>query len=134
MRAKMITIAGLALSLLSVPAFGHHSFSMFDQTHLVNLEGTVTEFEWINPHAWLHLSVRDESGDTQIWSFEGGGISNLTAVGWNADSVSSGDQIEIGFHPLKDGGRGGQIRTIVFPDGTELCNGLGYCERLEGTN
>ena len=128
MRVKTIGSVGLLLCLFSVPAFGHHSFSMFDQTLLQNLEGTVIEFEWINPHAWLHVSVTDETGDTQTWSFEGGGISNLTAVGWNADSVSAGDQIEIGFHPLKDGGRGGQIRTVVFPDGTELCNGLGFCE------
>lgn len=128
MRSTTIGIMGVVLSLITFPAFGHHSFSMFDQTQLVSLEGTVTEFEWINPHAWLHVSVTDESGDTQTWSFEGGGISNLTAVGWNADSISAGDQIEIGFHPLKDGGRGGQIRTIVFPDGTELCNGLGFCE------
>ena len=128
MQSKIIGIVGLALSVFSFPTFGHHSFSMFDQTQLVNMEGTVTEFEWINPHAWLHLAVADESGDMQTWSFEGGGISNLTAVGWNADSISAGDQIEIGFHPLKDGGRGGQIRTIVFPDGTELCNGLGFCD------
>lgn len=134
MRIKLVGIAGLALSLFSVSALGHHSFSMFDQTELANLEGTVTEFEWINPHAWLHVSVTDESGDAQIWSFEGGGIGNLTAVGWNADSVSTGDQIEIGFHPLKDGGRGGQIRTIVFPDGSELCNGLGFCDRLRDAN
>ncbi len=134
MYSKTFGIAGLALSLLAVPALGHHSFSMFDATQLVSLSGTVTEFEWINPHAWLHLSVTDESGSSATWSFEGGGISNLTAVGWKADSVAAGDAIEIGFHPLKDGGRGGQIRTIVFSDGRELCNGLGFCDALEDAN
>ena len=134
MHAKAFGIAGLALSLFAVPAFGHHSFSMFDQTQLVSLSGTVTEFEWINPHAWLHVSVADESGSSQTWSFEGGGIGNLTAVGWKADSIAAGNQIEIAFHPLKDGGRGGQIRTIDFSDGTKLCNGLRYCDGPEDAN
>jgi hypothetical protein len=109
---KALGIAGLALSLFAVPALGHHSFAMFDQTQFVNLTGTVT----------------DESGSPQTWSFEGGGPRNLTAAGWRADSVAAGDQIEVGFHPLKDGARGGQIRTLVLSDGTKLCNGARFCE------
>jgi hypothetical protein len=131
MYSKTFGIAGLALSLFAVPAFGHHSFAMFDQTEFVELTGTVTEFEWINPHAWLHISVTNESGNSQTWSFEGGGPRNLAAAGWRADSVVAGDEIEIGFHPLKDGSRGGQIRTIVLSDGTKLCNGGGYCDGPE---
>ena len=99
MYSKAFGIAGLALSLFAVPAFGHHSFSMFDQTQFMNLTGTVTEFEWINPHAWLHVSVTDESGSPETWSFEGGNLGGLARAGWRADSVAAGEQVEIGFNP-----------------------------------
>ena len=123
MYSKTLGFAGLALSLFAVPAFGHHSFSMFDQTQTLRLTGTVAELEWINPHAWLHLTVTDESGGSATWSFEGSSLRTLVGVGWTADAVKAGDQIEIGFHPLKDGARGGQMMTIVFPDGRRLCSG-----------
>jgi hypothetical protein len=128
MYSKTFGIAGLALSLFAVPVFGHHSFSMFDQTQVMNLTGTVTEFEWINPHAWLHVSVTDESGSPETWSFEGGNLGGLAAAGWRADSVAAGEQVEIGFNPMVDGARGGQLRTLVLPDGTKLCNGARFRE------
>lgn len=128
MYAKTLGIAGLALSLFAVPAAGHHSFSMFDQEQFVNLTGTVTDFEWINPHAWLHVSVVDESGNPRAWSFEGGNLRGLAAAGWRADSVAAGDEVGIGFNPMLDGSRGGQLRTLMLPDGTKLCNGARFCE------
>ncbi len=128
MYSKTFGIAGLALSLFAVPAFGHHSFSMFDQTQFMNLTGTVTEFEWINPHAWLHVSVTNESGSAETWSFEGGNLGGLASAGWRADSVAAGEQVEIGFNPMIDGTRGGQLRTLILPDGTKLCNGARFCE------
>ena len=123
MYSKTLGFAGLALSLFAVPAFGHHSFAMFDQTQTISLTGTVTEFEWITPHDWIHLTVTDESGNSATWSFEGSSLSSLVRIGWTADDVKAGDQIEIGFHPLRDGSRGGQIRTVVLPDGKKLCSG-----------
>ena len=134
MYSKTLGFAGLALSLFAVPAFGHHSFAMFDQTQTLSLTGTVTEFEWINPHSWLHVSVTDESGSPATWSFESSGPGNLASTGWKSDSVKAGDQIEIGFHPLKDGARGGQLRTVVLPDGTELCSGAICRERYRANN
>jgi hypothetical protein len=128
MYAKTLSIAGLALSLFAVPALGHHSFSMFDQTQFVKVTGMVTDFEWVNPHTWLHISVTDDSGNQQTWSFEGGAPRNFAAAGWRADSVTAGEQVEIGFNPLRDGSRGGQLRTLVFQDGTKLCNGARFCE------
>ena len=131
MYSKALGIAGLALSLFAVPAFGHHSFAMFDQTQTLSLTGTVMEFEWVNPHSWLHLSIADESGNLETWSFEGSSPRGLTVVGWRADSVKHGDQVEVGFSPLKDGSRGGQLRTIILADGSELCSG-GDCRRRLG--
>ena len=130
MYSTTLGFAGFALSLFAVPAFGHHSFAMFDRTQTLSLTGTVTEFEWVNPHSWLHLTVTDESGSSATWSFEGSSPRGLTVVGWRADSVKSGDQVEVGFSPLKDGSRGGYLRTIILADGTELCSGIECRRRL----
>ncbi len=123
MRFRAHCLASIAFAVYAIPALAHHSFSMFDQTQFVILTGTVTEFEWINPHAWLHLTVTDESGSSATWSFEGSSLRTLVGVGWTADAVKAGDQIKIAFHPLRDGARGGQISTVVLPDGKKLCAG-----------
>ena len=127
MYSKTLGIAGLALSLFAVPALGHHSYSMFDQTQLLNLTGTVTDFEWVNPHSWLHVSVTNESGASETWSFESSSPGGLSREGWRADSVAAGDAIEVEFHPLRDGSRGGQLLVVSHSDGTILCADDDYC-------
>jgi len=127
MYSKTLSIAGLALSLFAVPVFGHHSYAMFDQTQLLNLNGTVTDFEWVNPHSWLHVSITNESGTSETWSFESSSPRGLSAEGWRADSVVAGDAIEVEFHPLRDGSRGGQLLVVARSDGTKLCADGDYC-------
>ncbi len=127
MHTKILGIAGLALSLFAVPALGHHSYSMFDETQLLNLTGTVTDFEWVNPHSWLHVSITNESGASETWSFETSSPGGLSREGWRADSVAAGDAIEVEFHPLRDGSRGGQLLVVSHSDGTKLCADDDYC-------
>jgi hypothetical protein len=127
MYSKALGIAGLALSLFAVPAFGHHSYAMFDQSQLLNFKGTVTDFEWVNPHSWLHVSIETESGTTETWSFETSSPNGLARIGWRADSVASGDEIEVEFHPLRDGSRGGQLLVVARSYGTKLCADGDYC-------
>ena len=127
MHTKILGIAGLALSLFAVPAFGHHSYAMFDQTQLLNFKGTVTDFEWVNPHSWLHVSITNESGTSETWSFETSSPGGLSREGWRADSVAAGDAIEVEFHPLRDGSRGGQLLVVSHSDGTKLCARDNYC-------
>ena len=134
--SKAAGFAGLvvslsAMSLSTIPAFGHHSMAMFDQTQIQSLTGTVTEFEWVNPHSWLHLTVMGESGNPESWSITGGSPRNMSFIGWTADTVKIGDQIEVGFHPARDGSRVGVLSTIILPDGTELCNGAACREKLD---
>jgi hypothetical protein len=117
------------LLLASALVFGvtaaeaHHSFAMFDHAKIIKKTGTVKELEWLNPHSWLHVAVT-ENGKTITWSFEAGSIGQMTTSGWQRDSVKAGDKIEIGFHPLKDGSFGGQVLTVLAPDGKTYCQGL----------
>nr|TFG55054.1 MAG: hypothetical protein E4H34_01260 [Hyphomicrobiales bacterium] len=127
MYSKTLGIAGLALSLFAIPAFGHHSYAMFNNTQLLNLKGTVTDFEWVNPHSWLHVSITNESGTAETLSFASSSPRGLMAEGWKADSVGAGDAVEIEFHPLRDGSRGGQLLVVSRSDGTKLCADGDYC-------
>lgn len=130
MNTKAFGIAGVGALLMISPALGHHSFAMFDNSRIDRLAGTVTEFEWINPHVWLHIRVEAEDGTQQVWSFEAGSTRQLAQSYWDAGSVQPGEVLsDVGFHPLKDGSNGGQLLEVTKADGTYLCQGPDCRER-----
>ncbi len=120
MKMRTISIPGFALSLFAVPALAHHSFAMFDHDKVTTVTGTVKEFEWTNPHVWLHVVSNDANGKQFTWSFEMGSPGQNTSAGWKPDSVKPGDKVIVGFHPLKDGSHGGQLLTTKLPGGETL--------------
>lgn len=119
MKVRLLTCAAL-LSLLAGQALAHHSFAMFDPEKLITQAGTVKEFEWTNPHVWLHITAPDASGKTVEWSFEMQAVAQATSGGWKADTVRPGDKVSVEFHPLKDGSRGGELVAATLPDGRRL--------------
>jgi hypothetical protein len=119
MTFKAAFLAGLALTL-ATPALAHHSFAMFDREKAVSVDGTVKEYEWTNPHVWIHLMVSDAQGAPREWSFEMQSTQQDAAAGWRPDSVKPGDKISIQYHPLKDGSRGGQLMSATLVDGKHL--------------
>jgi hypothetical protein len=123
MRMKTIgLIVGIA-SLMTSQVLAHHSFSMFEHEKTVTVSGTVKEFEFTNPHAWLHVMVADEkTGKPTQWSFEMGGVGQITQQGWKPDTVRPGDKISVEMHPLKDGSRGGQYLAATLADGRAFKN------------
>src|SRR5258708_4698375 len=116
-------LAGIA-ALLAAPAFAHHSFAMFDQSKVIYVSGAVKELDFVNPHAWLSIVVKDK-GDAATWSFEGGSIPQLVRLGWSKDSFKAGDEVEVGFRPMKDGSRGGQLMSVKFSNGQRVCSNRG---------
>ena len=119
MNFRTVALTGIALSI-AAPALAHHSFAMFDREKTVTMAGTVKEYEWTNPHVWIHMMVPDSAGKPMEWSFEMQAIAQDTAGGWRADSVKPGDKVSIDFHPLKDGTRGGQLVAATLADGKRL--------------
>jgi hypothetical protein len=117
-------IAGVAAALFAAPALGHHAFAMFDQTRTVYMTGTVKQFELVNPHGWLHVNFVNDKGETSTWSFEGGSVAQLVGLGFK-DSIKPGDKVQVGFRPLKDGSRGGQLMSVMLPNGQKLCSNRG---------
>ena len=118
------TATVVAAALIAVaPALAHHSFTMFDMTKRITLVGTVTAFEWSNPHAYIELDAQGEAGELKHWSIELGSPSILMSSGWKFSSLKKGDKTALVINPLKSGQAGGFLYTATLPDGRVLSNG-----------
>ena len=96
MRKLHYVFVVLASILYSLPALSHHSFSAeFDVGRPVEITGAVTNIEWTNPHAWIHLDVKDEQGNVQSWAVEMLGINTLVRSGLTPQTVRNGDILTI---------------------------------------
>jgi hypothetical protein len=122
MNRAAICLTALAAGLLAVPASAHHSFAMFDAAKTVTLDGTVKEFEWVNPHSWIRMMVADANGMERQWAIEMGSPAQNTQRGFTATTLKPGDKISVQIHPLKDGSRGGQFMGLTLADGKKLVN------------
>lgn len=95
---RRLTLAGIAASALFASTFAtaHHSFSAeFDVGRPVEFTGTVTDIEWTNPHAWVHLEVTDADGNTEQWAVELLGINALVRSGFSPRTVAAGDELTV---------------------------------------
>jgi hypothetical protein len=120
-------ILGAALAAASASgALAHHSFGAeFDSTQPIKLEGTVTKFEWVNPHSWIHIMAPDpkQGGKTVEWKVEGGAPSALLRRGWNRNSLPEGTKIIVMAFRARDGAPRASASEISFPDGQTLSLG-----------
>ena len=121
-------VCGAALLIAGIfgaasPALAHHSFTMFDMTKRLTLVGTITSFEWTNPHSYIEIDVPDDKGGTKHWSIELGSPSILMQSGWKFNSIHAGDKVTLIINPMKSGQNGGFLSTATLPDGKVLSNG-----------
>lgn len=124
MRFKTVAcIVGLVFAIPS--AFAHHSFVMFDTSRQVTLTGSVTSFEWTNPHVYIEVDVPGEGGAVKHWSVELGSPSILRNSGWKHDTLKPGDKVTLIINPLKNGNPGGLLMQANLPDDRKLGNGPG---------
>ena len=113
-------IVGVMLTgLLALPAAGHHSHGNYELHQYTHLQGTVREVLWMNPHAWIHLEVTDESGESSLWALEGGSVAALTRRGWQQDDIQPGDAISVRCHQLRDGSQGCLLGYVTQEGGVE---------------
>ena len=115
-------VVAVALLALSVEQSGaHHAFSaVYDEKQVITVEGVVTQFRLVNPHAMMSLDVTDKSGKVEKWTVEFAGRLNLMEGGWTVETIKPGERIKVSGNPARKSDRQMAFRRIVKADGTEL--------------
>jgi hypothetical protein len=132
MQVKKIGFVCTGALLLSGAAWAHHSHANYEATKVIQVTGTVSQYEFVNPHTWVYLTVMGKDGQPEEWTLESGSTGQLLRRGWKKDSMKPGDKITAHIKPLKDGSNGGVLGVVVLADGTNLCDPFGDID-LPGT-
>jgi Family of unknown function (DUF6152) len=119
----------MLLSLAGTTQAHHGINAWYDPSKTATLKGTVTSFEWTNPHSYIHADVQNEKGAREIWSAEMGSVAMLSRFGWRRDTLKQGDQITLVGNPARD------RRPMMILDKVVLANGqeLHASDRIPGT-
>lgn len=126
MRKRTVAFAGLGLMcvLSTAPVVAHHSFAAeFDANDPVTLKGVVTRMEWINPHSWIHIDVRNDDGTVTKWMIEGGTPNTLLRRGFTKESLKAGTEITVEGYRAKNKANRANGRDLILPDGKRLFMG-----------
>lgn len=108
------------LLLVALPAATHHSRSMFDRDRTITIEGVVTQFEWANPHVYLHVETQSDSGEPVVWALELGSTTEMRRRGWSGDLLMPGDRVSVQGNPARESGRNMVLVTLVQRAGVTL--------------
>lgn len=126
-RAAVVGLLGLLPGLSQA----HHSFSMFDQTKQVTIDGKVSEVQWTNPHVWVFLDVPTPDGKSEHWGVEFTSKVHLTRRGFIEGMVKVGDKVEFVLNPYVNGKHGGRFVAIKMANGEYYCDvgaGQAFCK------
>lgn len=119
MQLRSLSLAAIAAITVALPASAHHSHGAYQMTEYTQIEGTVTDLYWINPHAWVYLEVVDDSGASAVWALEAAGATTLVGGGISPDEIKVGDTISVRCHALRDGSNGCLLGFVTTADGVE---------------
>ena len=120
-RTARLALAGLLLAGPNAQA--HHSFAMFDHDHQIKISGTVTHFQWTNPHVYIDLDVPSDQGDLKHYTIECANPGILDRIGWKFNMIKAGDKITTIIAPLRTGEPGGLLKQVTLADGRKFENG-----------
>jgi hypothetical protein len=122
---RVTILALLGVLALSGVAFAHHGTANYDTSKSISIKGTVTGFDFVNPHVQIFWEAKDDSGTTQKWQGELTSPNRLSRVGWTKSSIKAGDTITISGYPTKSGSHEIWIQKVVTGSGEELQTGMG---------
>jgi len=117
-----MSLVAVVAGLLSVsmPLFAHHGTAVFDTHKTLSMKGSVTEWDWSNPHCLLQFDVKNESGQLVHWIAETQNPGNMVYAGWGKMSFKPGDEVTVTMYPAKNGKPFGRITQVVLPNGKTL--------------
>ena len=121
------TVYGFAATLLlaTMRIWAHHAFAAeYDENKRVTVSGTVTEFKWTNPHAWLYVDGMDDKGQVVNWGFEMGSPNGLLHRGWKSTELKKGDLVTVEGYGAKDASNVANAGTVTLPDGRKFFGGF----------
>jgi hypothetical protein len=111
--------------VISRPLFAHHSSAGYDMEHPITMKGVVTNIEWTNPHVFIFLDVKDDSGTVVEWRVEGNSPNMLVRTGWKREMIKSGDQLTVNGAPEKNGTKVLRLVTLTLANGQKY-DGQGF--------
>jgi hypothetical protein len=112
--------AAALLAGLSIPVQAHHGSASFDTEKEITLKGTVTEWLWANPHCFLKIDVKDDSGAVRNWNVELGNPTDISARGFRRTTFKAGDEVTVTLQPVKSGAPVGRLRTVTVASGQKF--------------
>ena len=120
-----VFVAGLGLLLSAGPVLAHHAFAAeYDAKKPIKLTGTVTKLEWLNPHTWFYIDVKDDNGKVTNWGFEMGSPNILLRAGWTRNSMKPGDVVTVEGSRAKDGSSNANVKAVTLAStGQQLFGG-----------
>ena len=121
-RARVIAVALFVGALCPSAALPHHSNVAYEVTKVITITGVVKNFEWVNPHTWLHVVVDDGKGGKVEWACEGRAPGVLGRAGWSRSILKAGETVTVHMSPAKDGSKVSIIARVTKADGTILSN------------
>jgi hypothetical protein len=131
MRTRLSIFLALALGLatLSAPVHAHHGSSVYD-TKLTTYKGTVTDFQFMNPHSEVWFDVSGPDGKIEKWTGEAPSLTTMARLGWSKNSFKPGDQVTFVGNVAKSGAKIIRLHKVVFPNGKEtvMDRGEDYAE------
>ena len=122
----ILAVMGVGLYLAAIaPVFAHHSFaSEFDDKKPITVTGVITKWEWTNPHTWIYVDGKDETGKTASWSFEGAAPSLLVRRGVTKYALKIGDTVTVEGFRAKDGTNIASSTYVTLPEGKKIRTGV----------
>ena len=126
-RSVAAAVMAVAVWAADRPVTAHHSFAAeYDSTKPISLTGTVTKVEWMNPHVYFYIDVKDDAGAVAHWAIEGGAPTSLYRAGWRRESLKFGDVVTVHGFLARDGSKLANMRTAILADGREVFGGQQY--------
>jgi hypothetical protein len=116
----MRLLIAAALLSVAIPALAHHSGAGVDRTRTITVKGVVKEFRWTNPHSWIDLEVRSDTGAVEVWSIEMNPPPFLIRAGWRSSTLKPGDEVSVTLNPMRSGDPGGIFVSVTLADGRVL--------------